>query len=74
MMKIISVPHGSKLHIPFTYYHLLASELERYKKAISYRKMFDSFLAKARDNGLLAEKCQYSKSKRTSRKYERGIK
>ena len=74
MMTKISVPHGSKLHIPFTYYHLLAAQPERYKKPISYRKKFDSFPAKTQDNGLLVEKCQDRKRKRTCRKYERGIK
>ena len=35
----IPVPHGSKLHIPPTNYHLLGAQQEPYKKPIFYQKM-----------------------------------
>ena len=60
------MPYGSKLHIPPTNYHLLATQQEPYKKTF-----LRVFWGKSQENGPLAEKWQKRKSKRTRQKITR---
>ena len=53
-----TVPYGSKLHIPPTNYHLLATQQEPYKKQklTLNEKCLRVFWKKSQENGPLAEK------------------
>ena len=66
-------PYGSKLHIPPSSYHLLATQQKVYKKG-SFEKAVGEFCGKkSQENGPLVEKLQDRKNKWTRQKNEEEI-